>query len=107
MRSFVVSRGLCPPTWKASVPANRGGDRVYRGGVMTTAEATGIDRPRPTIPVKPSFIAAFTLAQIGAYVSFMPLFQVLLPLKAAAIDGAGKAVLLSHVAIFGPLRYFL
>ncbi len=31
--------------------------------------------------MKPSFIAAFTLAQIGAYVEFMPLFQVLLPLE--------------------------
>ena len=43
-----------------------------RGMMMTAAEAVGIDRARPTIPVKPSFIAAFTLAQIGAYVSFMP-----------------------------------
>jgi MFS family permease len=69
--------------------------------MMTTAEAIGIDRARPTIPVKPSFIAAFTLAQIGAYVSFMPLFQVLLPLKAEAIDSANKAVVLSQVAILG------
>ena len=70
---------------------------------MTAVEVEAIDKARPTLPVKPSFIAAFTLAQIGAYVSFMPLFQVLLPLKAAAIDGAGKAVLLSHVAIFGAI----
>lgn len=68
---------------------------------MTTAEAIGIDRARPTVPVKPSFIAAFTLAQIGAYVSFMPLFQVLLPLKAEGIDSANKAVVLSLVAILG------
>jgi len=74
-----------------------------RGGVMTTVEATGIDTARPTIPVKPSFIAAFTLAQIGAYVSFMPLFQVLLPLKAEAIDSANKAVVLSQVAILGSI----
>ena len=70
---------------------------------MTTAEAIGIDRARPTIPVKPSFIAAFTLAQIGAYVSFMPLFQVLLPLKAEGIDSANKAVVLSQVAILGSI----
>ena len=70
---------------------------------MTTAEAAGIDRARPTIPVKPSFIAAFTLAQIGAYVSFMPLFQVLLPLKAEHIDSANKAVVLSQVAILGSI----
>lgn len=70
---------------------------------MTAAEAVGIDRARPTIPVKPGFIAAFTLAQIGAYVSFMPLFQVLLPLKAEAIDSAGKAIVLSQVAILGSI----
>jgi MFS family permease len=70
---------------------------------MTAAEVAGIDRARPTIPVKPSFIAAFTLAQIGAYVSFMPLFQVLMPLKAEAIDSANKAVVLSQVAILGAL----
>ncbi len=53
---------------------------------MTAAEAIEDDRARPTVPVKPSFIAAFTLAQIRAYVGFMPLFQVLLPLKAEVID---------------------
>jgi MFS family permease len=68
---------------------------------MTAAEIAGIDRARPTIPVRPSFIGAFTLAQIGAYVSFMPLFQVLMPLKAEAIDPANKAVVLSQVAILG------
>jgi MFS family permease len=71
--------------------------------MMTAVEVEAIDKARPTLPVKPSFIAAFTLAQIGAYVSFMPLFQVLLPLKAQAIDAGGKAVLLSHVAIFGAI----
>jgi MFS family permease len=70
---------------------------------MTAVEVEAIDKARPTRPVRPSFIAAFTLAQIGAYVSFMPLFQVLLPLKAEAIDSAGKAVLLSQVAIFGSI----
>jgi MFS family permease len=70
---------------------------------MTAVEVQAIDKARPTLPVKPGFIAAFTLAQIGAYVSFMPLFQVLLPLKAEAINGADKAVLLSHVAIFGAI----
>ncbi|MFZ0266405.1 MFS transporter [Caulobacter sp.] len=70
---------------------------------MTTAEAIGIDRARPTVPVKPSFIGAFTLAQIGAYVSFMPLIQVLLPLKAEAIDAGNKAVVLSQVAVLGAI----
>ena len=70
---------------------------------MTVTGIMGIDRAKPTIPVRPGFIAAFTLAQIGAYVSFMPLFQVLLPLKAEAIDSAGKAVLLSQAAILGSI----
>ncbi|PTS87557.1 MULTISPECIES: MFS transporter [unclassified Caulobacter] len=61
------------------------------------------DEARPAVPVRAGFIAAYTLAQIGAFVSFMPLFQVLLPLKAEAIDAAGKAVLLSQVAFFGAL----
>jgi len=58
---------------------------------------------RPVVPVRAGFIAAYTLAQIGAFVSFMPLLQVLLPLKAEAIDAAGKAVLLGQVAFFGAL----
>lgn len=61
------------------------------------------DEARPVTPVRPGFIAAYTLAQIGAFFSFMPLFQVLLPLKAEAIDPAGKAFLLSQVAFFGAL----
>jgi MFS family permease len=61
------------------------------------------DEARPATPVRTSFIAAYTLAQIGAFVSFMPLFQVLLPLKAESIDAAGKALLLSQVAFFGAL----
>ncbi|CAN5274331.1 MFS transporter [soil metagenome] len=70
---------------------------------MTAVEVEAIDKARPTVPVKAGFITAFTIAQIGAYVSFMPLFQVLLPLKAAAIDPSNKAVVLSQVAIWGSL----
>ncbi|OYW30401.1 MAG: MFS transporter [Caulobacter sp. 12-67-6] len=61
------------------------------------------DEARPATPVRTSFIAAYTLAQIGAFVSFMPLLQVLLPLKAEAIDPANKALLLSQVAFYGAL----
>jgi MFS family permease len=70
---------------------------------MTAAEAFAIDKARPTQPVTSRFIAAFTLAQIGAFVSFMPLLQVLLPLKAESIDSANKVVVLSQVAIYGAL----
>lgn len=61
------------------------------------------DGARPKEPVRASFIAAYTLAQIGAFVSFQPLLQVLLPLKAEAIDPASKAVVLSQVAFWGAL----
>jgi MFS family permease len=70
---------------------------------MTAVGLEAIQTTKPTLPVKSGFIAAFTVAQIGAFVSFMPLIQVLLPLKAAAIDPVGKAVLLSRVAIYGAL----
>ena len=70
---------------------------------MTAVGGEAITTTKPILPVKAGFIAAFTMAQIGAFVSFMPLIQVLLPLKAAAIDPVGKAVLLSQVAIYGAL----
>ena len=37
------------------------------------------DGARPKVPVRANFIAAYTLAQVGAFVSFQPLLQVLLP----------------------------
>lgn len=49
------------------------------------------------------FIAAFTLAQTGAYLSFVPLLQILVPLKAEAIDPAHKAELLGIVLFWGAL----
>ncbi|HWU81431.1 MAG TPA: MFS transporter [Caulobacter sp.] len=61
------------------------------------------DGARPKTPVRANFIAAYTLAQVGAFVSFQPLLQVLLPLKAAAIDPASKAVVLSQVAFYGAI----
>jgi len=54
-------------------------------------------------PVRPAFVAGYTIAQIGAYISFVPLFQILLPLKAAAIDPADKTILLSHVGFWGAI----
>ncbi|MDR3507540.1 MAG: MFS transporter [Caulobacteraceae bacterium] len=51
--------------------------------------------------VRPAFIAALTLAQIGAFISFVPLLQILLPLKAAAIDPAHKAVFLGQIMFWG------
>ena len=46
-------------------------------------------------------MAAYTAAQIGAFIGFIPLLTLLLPLKAAAIDPAGKSELLAIVALWG------
>ncbi|MDR7230092.1 MFS family permease [Caulobacter sp. BE264] len=61
------------------------------------------DGARPREPVRANFIAAYTLAQIAAFVSFQPLLQVLLPLKAEAIDAGGKAIVLAQVAFYGAI----
>lgn len=47
------------------------------------------------------FVVAYTAAQIGAFIGFIPLLTLLLPLKAAAIAPAGKAELLALVALWG------
>jgi MFS family permease len=47
------------------------------------------------------FIALYTLAQIGAYISFVPLLQILVPLRAAAIDPVHATAVLSRVALWG------
>ena len=52
-------------------------------------------------PIGAGFAGAYALAQIGAYLSFLPLLQIILPLRAAAIDPSHKAVLLSHLMISG------
>lgn len=58
---------------------------------------------RPVSAVGAGFVAAYALAQIGAYLSFVPLLQILVPLKAAALDPAHKTMLLSEVAFWGSL----
>jgi MFS family permease len=58
---------------------------------------------RPTRPVGPGFAAAYALAQIGAFISFIPLLQVLAPLKAEAIDPLHKTVTLSTVLLYGAI----
>lgn len=63
---------------------------------MTPASETQPPLGRP-------FVAGYTLAQIGAFIGFVPLLSVLLPLKAAAVASTSAAVLLSHAAILGAL----
>lgn len=52
-------------------------------------------------PVSGRFVVAYTAAQIGAFIGFIPLLTLLLPLKAAAIAPTGKAELLALVALWG------
>lgn len=53
--------------------------------------------------VRPGFVAAYMAAQVGAYIAFIPLLTILLPLKAAAIDLAGRAEVLSQAALWGAM----
>ena len=53
--------------------------------------------------VRPGFVAAYMTAQIGAYIAFIPLLTILLPLKAAEIDPAARAAVLSQVALWGAM----
>ena len=49
------------------------------------------------------FIASYTVAQIGAHVAFIPLLQIVVPVKAGVIAGQGAAGLLSVVVVAGAL----
>lgn len=51
--------------------------------------------------VSAGFIALYSLAQIGAFVAFIPMLNLLLPLKAEAVDPAAKAMLLSQITLVG------
>lgn len=64
---------------------------------MPSASPSGFD-PQP---VSARFVAAYTAAQIGAFIGFIPLLTLLLPLKAAAIAPSGAAELLALVALWG------
>ena len=72
---------------------------------MAWTVRTGMPRddvPKPSAgAVSGGFIALYTLAQIGAFIAFIPMFNLLLPLKAEAVDLSGKAILLSQVTVLG------
>lgn len=53
--------------------------------------------------VSGGFIALYTLAQIGAFIAFVPMLNLLLPLKAGAVDLPGKAILLSQITVLGAI----
>ncbi len=72
------------------------GDRAAVG-VMAPDDAPA----GPNEPVSAGFITGFVVAQVGAYVSFLPLLQILVPLKAAVLSPASKAELVSQIALLG------
>jgi len=71
-------------------------DRAAAGAVASDQAPAG-----PETPVSPGFITGFVIAQVGAYVSFLPLLQILAPLKAAILAPASKAELVSQIALLG------
>ena len=68
--------------------------------IASTAPAP---EPAPAKPVSRSFAALYTLANIGAYLCFVPLLQILVPLRAVAIEPVQGAMLLSRVALCGAI----
>lgn len=67
--------------------------------VASPSSPPGVELP----PVSARFVAAYTAAQIGAYIAFVPFLSLLLPLKAAAIAPTGKVELLAVVALWGAI----
>ncbi|GAA0627306.1 MFS transporter [Brevundimonas kwangchunensis] len=55
----------------------------------------------PATPVSAGFIASLTLAYVGAFIAFVPLLSLLVPLQAQALSPADKVGLLSLVTLWG------
>lgn len=68
---------------------------------MTRSEDTSASTTR--MDPGPGFVATYALAQVGAYIAFIPLLTLLLPLKAAAIAPSAPGQLLSQVALWGSI----
>lgn len=49
------------------------------------------------------FLALYLIANLGMYIAFIPLLQILVPLRAVAVDPAHAALLLSRVSFFGAI----
>ena len=65
---------------------------------MRTAES-----PIGGTTVGSRFIATYTLAQVGAFIGFVPLLSVLLPMKASVVAPLSASLLLGQVAIAGSI----
>lgn len=62
------------------------------------------DPPEPDLkPASGRLVAAYTAAQIGAFIGFVPLLSLLLPLKAASIAPTEKAELLAVITLCGAI----
>ncbi len=72
------------------------------GGSLPSAPLTGapLSAGAPP-PVNGRFIAGYTFAQIGAFIGFVPLLSVLLPLKAGVVAPLSSALVLSQAAVCG------
>lgn len=57
----------------------------------------------PVAPVGAGFIAVLTLAYVGAFIAFVPLLSLLVPLQAQSLAPADKIGLLSLVTLWGAL----
>jgi len=57
----------------------------------------------PAAPVGAGFIAVLTLAYVGAFIAFVPLLSLLVPLQAQSLAPADKIGLLSLVTLWGAL----
>jgi MFS family permease len=57
----------------------------------------------PVAPVGVGFVAALTLAYVGAFIAFVPLLTLLVPLQAEVLAPADKVGLLSLVTLWGAL----
>ena len=58
---------------------------------------------RPAGRVGPGFVAVLTLAYIGAFIAFVPLLSLIVPLQAQALAPGDKIGLLSLVSLWGAL----
>jgi MFS family permease len=72
--------------------------------VWRVSTGPGLDTAaQPLAPVSRAFMAGYVVAQVGAYVSFLPLLLILAPMKAAVLAPGHKAQLLSLISALGAL----
>jgi MFS family permease len=68
---------------------------------MRRAMKASVDEPSP--PISRRLVVVYTLAQVGAFIGFVPLLSILLPIKASGLAPTAASLLLSQAAICGAL----